>query len=107
MKILHISKYYPPYSGGIEDVCYNLVKSLSEEEQKVICFNDVNSDNISCDGKVEIIRIGSIGELASQPISFSYYHKLKVLLKTYVPDIIHLHLPNPLLCFYVLLLIFL
>lgn len=105
MKILHISKYYPPYSGGIEDVCYNLVKSLSEEEQKVICFNDVNSDNISCDGKVEIIRIGSIGELASQPISFSYYHKLKVLLKTYVPDIIHLHLPNPLLCFYVLLLI--
>ena len=48
MKILHISKYYPPYSGGIEDVCYNLVKSLSEEEQKVICFNDVNSDNISC-----------------------------------------------------------
>lgn len=105
MKILHISKYYPPYKGGIEDICYSIVKALFGEEQKVICFNNTNSDDISKFDGVEVIRIASCGELASQPISFSYYFKLKKILKTYNPDIIHLHLPNPLLCLYVLSLI--
>ena len=27
-KILHISKYYYPYAGGIEDVCYNVVRII-------------------------------------------------------------------------------
>ena len=42
-KILHISKYYYPYAGGIEDVCYNVVRIIQEHtefRQKVICFND-------------------------------------------------------------------
>lgn len=40
MKILHVSKFYPPYRGGIEDVCYNIVQALQEHTQKVFCFND-------------------------------------------------------------------
>lgn len=104
MKILHVSKYYPPYRGGIEDICFSIVKALAGEEQKVICFNNANNDDISINNGVEIIRVACCGELASQPISLSYYFKLKRLLRTYSPDVIHLHLPNPLLCLYILLL---
>ncbi|KAA6350189.1 Alpha-D-kanosaminyltransferase [termite gut metagenome] len=105
MKILHISKYYPPYRGGIEDVCYNIVNNVSGFEQKVICFNDSRYSILSDVNNVEIIRIGILGEFASQPISFSLYRILRRYIKVFKPDIIHLHLPNPLMCLYILTLI--
>ena len=48
-KILHIPNYYPPHHGGIEDVCYNIVRNTVDAEQKVICFSDnkkAANDNI-------------------------------------------------------------
>lgn len=105
MKILHVSKFYPPYRGGIEDVCYNIVCALQDQEQKVICFNDKKNDDISFIDGVEIIRIGMSFAFTSQPISFSYYKKLKKVINRFNPDIIHLHLPNPLICIYILKLI--
>ena len=42
-KILHISKFYHPYFGGIEDVAYNIVTEMSSGyDQRVICFNHEN-----------------------------------------------------------------
>lgn len=105
MKILHISKYYPPYRGGIEDVCYNIVCALHDKKQKVICFNNSPKDETSTINNVEIIRIGKRIDFKSQPISIRYYYKLKEIIREYQPDIIHLHLPNPLICLYVSLLI--
>lgn len=106
MKILHISKYYSPVVGGIEDVCYNVVSILKEcYDQYVLAFNN-SSDTVesSVDG-IPVLRSGCIGVAASQPISFRIFRDLRKLLKSYKPDIITLHLPNPLLCLYVLLLL--
>lgn len=46
-KILHIPNYYPPHTGGIEQVCHMAVSSLSEYEHEVICFNDCRNTRIS------------------------------------------------------------
>lgn len=106
MKILHISKFYPPYHGGIEDICYSVVSVLkSEYDQVVICFNDKSNNAISLIDGIEVIRAGILSELASQPLSISLYFLLKKYIKSFSPDIIHLHLPNPLACIYLLLLI--
>lgn len=105
MKVLHISKYYPPYTGGVEDVCYNIVNGVSTtHEQKVLCFNNENQTITSIVEGVEIRRVGIAFQLAKQPISMKYIHELKCLLNSFNPDIIHLHLPNPLICLYILLL---
>lgn len=103
MNILHISKFYPPYHGGIEDICYSIVSAIgnSQYEQKVICFNDRTRNVKSIVDGVEVIRAGIIGELASQPLSISLYFLLKRYIKSFAPDVIHLHLPNPLACVYV------
>ncbi|MGL5099660.1 MAG: hypothetical protein ACRC6B_06455, partial [Fusobacteriaceae bacterium] len=40
-KILHISTYYLPNYGGIEQVAYDIVNILKEDcQQKIICFNN-------------------------------------------------------------------
>lgn len=103
-KVLHISKFYTPYAGGIEDVCYSLVgilKKVSGIEQKIICFNDSNITEKEIYEDIEVIRVGIKVQLYSQPISFSYYSELKKTIKEYQPDYIHLHLPNPLVGMYV------
>lgn len=103
-KILHISKFYTPYAGGIEDVCYSVVGILKEDPsvvQRIICFNDVNKTVHETYEGIEVTRVAIQAQLFSQPISLSYYSQLKKVIKEFHPDYIHLHLPNPLLGVYV------
>lgn len=105
-KILHLSKYYTPYVAGIEDVCLSVVQAVKEDcEQKVLCFNHAKGNTISLIDGVEVIRANTLGEFARQPISFAYFFLLKKYIKDFKPDIIHLHVPNPLICAYVMCLI--
>lgn len=101
-KILHISKYFYPYYGGIEDVARTIVDELKPfYEQRVMCFNHERGSIYNING-ADILRIGTTLTLASQPISFSYRRKLQKMIDSYRPDYIHLHLPNPLIASYIL-----
>lgn len=107
MKLLQISNYYYPHTGGIEQVARDIVKSLSDQdiEQKVICFNeDAKRDDLVCKGKetvtdmvdgVEIYRCGCFAKISSQSLSLSYPRQLKNLLDHYDPDVLIFHYPNP------------
>lgn len=104
-KVLHISKFYPPYKGGIEDVCYSIVSSMVDYEHCVLCFN-TGKDTIEEQYEgVPVSRVGVQVQRYSQPISFAYPNVLKRTLKEFNPDIIHLHTPNPyaslLVCHYI------
>ena len=104
-RILHISKFYHPYQGGIEDTCSQIVNNIKTVVHRVICFNDGKHTHITYDGETKIIRVGIVKIIASQPISFSYFWQLKRELKDYIPDIVHFHAPNPLVSIYLLLLL--
>ena len=96
-KILHISKYYYPYFGGIEDVAQTIVEELIPYyEQRVICFNHEKGFKHDTVG-VEITRVGTVYTFSSQPISQGYKNKLQNLINEFEPDFIHIHLPNPLI----------
>ncbi len=105
-KILHISKYYPPFTGGIEQVAYNVMKSLKETgnyEQKVICFNEKNEtklDDIYED--TSVVRVGSKKKIASQSLNLNYGKILEKVYLEFKPDIIHFHYPNPFVAHYLL-----
>lgn len=94
-RVLHISKFYYPYHGGIEVVCQDIVEGLTNCENKVLCFNDGKNDEVGTVNGVEVIRCGCFANIASQPLSCSYYRHLKYLLEVWQPDAIHFHLPNP------------
>jgi glycosyltransferase involved in cell wall biosynthesis len=103
-KILHISKYYYPYYGGIEDVAHTIVKELnSYYDQRIICFNHERGTIFNING-TDVLRVGACCNIASQPVSFKYWYLLKKTIDTFLPDYIHLHLPNPLVASYLLTL---
>lgn len=101
-KILHIPNYYPPHTGGIEQVCHMAVSSLSEYEHEVICFNDCRNTRISSYEGIKVIRVGTFAKIASQALSFGYMWRLRAEIRSFNPDIIHFHAPNPLVGFYLL-----
>ncbi len=102
-KILHIPNYYLPNRGGIEQVAFDIVSGLRNDyEQKVICFNHESETKIEPYDEILVYRIGYKLKVASQAISFKYFFILKKLIKEFDPDIIYIHLPNPLIVFYLL-----
>lgn len=101
-KVLHLSKFYPPYAGGIEEVCRLLVEGMKDFEQRVLCFNTAGNTLVEHIDDTEVCRAGSLFTVASQNVSFDLYHQLKKALRNYTPDILHLHCPNPLAYLYVL-----
>lgn len=106
MRILHISKYYYPFIGGIEQVARDCVNALSEHnEQKVICFNHNSGTTHDVVDDVEIIRIACQAKIASQSISFTYGKELKSIIKSFLPDVVIFHYPNPFAAHFILKLV--
>ncbi|MFI3297006.1 MAG: glycosyltransferase [bacterium] len=105
-KILHISKYYSPYVGGIESTCKYIVDYMQTDYiNKVICFNNNNQNCVDIIDGVEVTRVGVLGTVSSQAISPSMILELRSLLNNYKPDLIHFHAPNPLVAAVLLMFI--
>ena len=96
-KVLHISKYYYPFSGGTEQIARDCVNALKNDyEQKVIAFNDEgNEDTVSVVDGVEVIKCGCVAKISSQSISLTYRKQFRKVLDEFQPDIIVFHYPNP------------
>lgn len=96
MNILHISKFYVPYKGGIESVVADLVEgSITQGHQvDVLCFNNSFVNSNESFKNHNVFRTRKLFSLFSLPISFSYLIKIFKIINNY--DIVHVHLPNPL-----------
>ncbi len=102
-RILHISKYYFPFRGGTEQIAEDCVNALQGKyEQKVFCFNDGNTDIYDEVRGTNVIRAGCFAKVASQSLSFSYGKLLKETIRSFTPDIIIFHYPNPFAAAYLL-----
>lgn len=95
-RILHISKYYYPFSGGTEQIARDCVLALKDEyEQKVIAFNDGKNDQIDTVDGVEVYKCGCFAKVSAQSLSLTYEKTLHELMDNFNPDIVIFHYPNP------------
>ena len=95
MKILHISKYYYPYVGGIENTCKQLTEQTPNAECAVVCFSEKKKDTIEMVNGIKVYRVGSWINISRQAMSPTYFLVLKKALREFKPDIIHFHWANP------------
>ena len=95
-KVLHISKYYYPFSGGTEQIARDVVLALIDGyEQKIIAFNDGKEDKVDSVDGIEVIKCGCFAKIAAQSLSTSYKMQLHKVIAEFNPDIIVFHYPNP------------
>lgn len=95
-KILHISKYYYPFSGGTEQIARDVVLALKDKyEQRVIAFNDGREDAFDNIDGVQVVKCGCFAKIAAQSLSISYRKHLNNVIREFNPDIIVFHYPNP------------
>ncbi len=103
LRVLHVTKRYPPYVGGIETVCHDLCAALKNEyDQKVICFNTEKETAQEEYEGIDVVRVGISFTVVSQPISFKYKKEIYKAVREFKPDIIHFDYPNPLASHYLL-----
>ena len=95
MRILHISKYYSPYLGGVENICKYLVEGAVKHETAVVCFNDKCKDVIEEVNGHKVYRVATWFNVARQALSLSYFWVLKKAIKEFKPDVIQFHWANP------------
>ena len=95
MRILHISKYYYPYIGGVENICKYLVEGMPQYKKAVVCFNEGSKDVVEDVNGIKVYRVGTWINIARQALSLSYFTILKRAIKEFRPDIIHFHWANP------------
>ncbi|MCK9995339.1 MAG: glycosyltransferase [Candidatus Krumholzibacteria bacterium] len=104
MRILHIGKYYPPYLGGMETVLRNLTEGLLDRscEVTVLTAGDEPLDRRetvvgpSSGRKGRLVRASVYGHLNSQPLTLTLMSLIRCEIAQLKPDLVHLHLPNPL-----------
>jgi glycosyltransferase involved in cell wall biosynthesis len=97
MRILQLSKFYPPDCGGIETVVRELTEGLNRRgwPTDVLC---AGRQPTSRDERVpqgfRVVRAGSYGTLQSTSMAPALIGWTRRLAADY--DIIHVHMPNPL-----------
>lgn len=95
MRILHISKYYSPYIGGVENICKYLVEGTAGYETAVVCFNEGHKDIVDEVNGHKVYRVATWINVARQALSLSYFPMLRKAIKEFNPDVIHFHWANP------------
>jgi glycosyltransferase involved in cell wall biosynthesis len=103
MKILHVGKYYPPFRGGMETVLENLATGLLEAGHEVSVlvaggsFLERQEIIQSAGSSARLTRLANLGVVNSQPLTPGLPRALRLEIQRHSPDLVHLHLPNPLL----------
>ncbi len=95
MRILHISKYYFPYMGGVENICKYIVDNSGEHQVAVLCFNEKSKCSIDDVDGIKVYRVGSWVNIARQSLSPLYFTMFWRVLKEFKPDVIQFHWANP------------
>jgi glycosyltransferase involved in cell wall biosynthesis len=101
MRVLQLSKFYPPAHGGIEAVARDLSAGLTARglQVQVLCANHRSnySDELDALG-VRIVRARRHGQLLSVSVAPSLPWLARRMLhgRGHAHDIVHVHMPDPL-----------
>jgi len=98
MKILHIGKYFHPFTGGIEHYMAGLMEEQIHQGHQVKAIVHHHEAGKSCNRLnykgVDVYKLNTFGGIPFVPLSWRVPGVLSQLLGDFQPDVIHLHVPN-------------
>jgi glycosyltransferase involved in cell wall biosynthesis len=92
MRVLQLGKFYDPFVGGMETVLKESCDSLADQVDFQVVVANTRFRTAHENRKVPVTRVASLGKLFSCSIAPSYL----LWARRFNPDLIHVHLPNPL-----------
>lgn len=91
-KVLHVGKFYPPASGGMETHLRDLATRLTQiADVSVIVANHRGKFEKSVIEGVSVTRVRKLATVASMPVCPG----LASAIRRSLADIVHIHMPNP------------
>lgn len=92
MKVLQVSKYYYPVSGGIENYVRYLCNALKKDvDVEVLASNTENRMRKDVVEGIRVTRLPLLGSFLNAPITSNYLG----FLEKSDADIVHVHMQNP------------
>ena len=96
-KILFVTPYFYPHTGGLENYVLNIAKGLRKShrwEVIVITSNNKNRKIETIDG-IKIYRLPFWFKISNTPINPLWFFQIKKIIKKEKPDLINAHAPVP------------
>lgn len=96
MRVLQISKFYPPVWGGIETAAWELSEGLARKGvvADVLCSNQRLATKVSeFKAGYSVVRAGTLGTLLSTSMAPPMVPHLRRLAAA--SDVLHVHMPDP------------
>lgn len=91
LRVLHLGKFFPPQLGGMESYLAGLV--AAQRTQGTQAFALVHGEALAED-PAWLVRVPVQTQWMYAPIAMGYRAALARAIKTFRPDVLHLHLPN-------------
>ncbi len=97
MRILELGKYYPPRRGGMETVLGGICRELVRRGHQVRVLVSATGWSARREriAGVEVFRLGRWGQWRSLPLNPALPWAIRQQRRRFLPDLVHLHLPNP------------
>jgi len=98
-RILHVGKFFPPVPGGIETYLADLLDASLDAGLDVAALvhqpHRSPSSGPARNNRFPLYTVPSYGQLLYAPVSPGFPLALHRAIRSFRPDVLHLHLPNP------------
>ena len=103
VKILHVGKYFSPFSGGLENYMRDLMAALGKRGVGAAALVHRHSWSLKTQQETFnaggqdflVVRTGRVANILFTPISPAFPWRLRRLIRSFEPHLLHLHMPNP------------
>jgi len=92
MKVLQLGKYYDPVVGGMETVLKEICEGLCDDVDFQVLVSNTRYRTVHETGKINVTRVATLGKFASCSMAPSF----PFWARTFDPDLVHVHIANPL-----------
>lgn len=98
-KILIVSPYFPPHTGGLERYAHTVATKMGLEPgwEVVVLTTSENgqTDELLENDSFKIYRLGYRRKIFNTPIALSWFIKVRKIIKIERPDVVNIHTPVP------------